>query len=80
MCWGKALRGQAREMVCNVYNHIKEQNNNLKYTAAEATSDATVVSNSFVKLIAAEGKQATAQNTLQFSTSTGKNSTRRNRI
>lgn len=59
---------------------LKSKNNNFKYTAAEATSDATGVSNSLVKLIAAEGKQATAQNTLQFSTPTSKNSTRRNKI
>lgn len=43
---GKALQGQAREIVRNVYNHIKEQNNYLKFTFAEATSDATGVSTS----------------------------------
>lgn len=42
----KALRGQAREIVRNVYNHIKEHNNYLKYTFAEATSDASGMSTS----------------------------------
>lgn len=43
---GKALRGQAKEIVRNVYNNIKERNNYLKYTFAEATSDDTGISTS----------------------------------
>lgn len=74
----KELRGQAREMLDNVYMleildlEEKKQFQYLKCNVAEAASD-TGVSTSLVKHIAAEVQQVTAQSTLQFCTLTGKN-------
>lgn len=71
---GRPLRGQAREIVFNVVTHLTEQKqqHKLKYNVAQATSDATGVSESLVKRIIAEGRQSEARGRLKFSTPPGK--------
>ena len=52
----------------------------LKYNVVEAISDSTGVSETLVKVIAAEGKQSLARGSLIFSTPTEKKSPRKKRI
>lgn len=79
---GRPLRGQAREVIFNVYTHLKDQKEQfkLKYNVLEATSNATGVSESLVKKIAAEGKQSLVKGRLNFSTPQGKKSPRAKKI
>lgn len=47
---GLALRGQAREIIFNVYQYLAKAKieNNLKYNVADSTSEATGVSVRFI--------------------------------
>ena len=71
---GTLLRGQAQEIVFNVYSHLKEQKtlHKLKYNVVEATSDSMGVSETLVNIIAAEGKQSLDRASLTFSAAMGK--------
>lgn len=79
---GRPLRGQARELVFNVYTHLKDQKEQfkLKYNVIQATSNATGVSESLIKKIVAEGKQSVVKGSLTFSTPQGKKRPRNKKI
>lgn len=67
-----------REILHNVYE--QKQLHYLKYSVAEASSDAAGLSNTLVKRISSEVKQATLQNVAFFYSDRLKQSIRRKRI